>query len=328
MRVALVGSGYWGSNHARVLGELRKEGRISELIVCDTDPARAAEQAKRVGGIAETDPRRLVGRVDAVDLCTPTPTHFPLAKMFLEGGADVFVEKPLAGTSKESAELVALAGRKGRILQVGHIFRYHAGVNEIRRRIQAGLLGRVHYMVSNRQSFREPRVDMGVLQALAVHEVDLFPYLLGVGPERIYASLGSFHRPGIEEVAQLILDFPGGTKAYSFESWLSPLGARERKLTVVGSLQSVELDYLVPGQLRVSDSRLEEKAGKLVAVEDKPRMEAVPASEPLRVELEAFLDSHRTRGQPLADAACGHEAVRMIEAAFLSAREGRAVALP
>lgn len=332
MKLALLGTGYWGKNHARVLKDLRDAGTVTQLFICDVDEARARLYAKESGADFVTDPRKLVGHVDAVDICAPTPTHFPLASEFLTHGADVFVEKPLTMTSEEGEKLVALAAKMERILQVGHIFRYHAGVQAVRRLIETRELGDVRYMVSNRLSFRAPRPDMGVLHALGVHEVDIFPHLLGVDyPESIYASIGSYHLKGIEEVAQLILEFPDDVRGFSLESWLSPLAGKERKLTVVGSRRTAEVDYLKPQEMVLSESHIEVHgegaATRYDVVNEGGRVVPIQYREPLEVELEAFLDSVKTRKKPLADGECGLRAVRMIEAAFEAARTKRAVGL-
>jgi predicted dehydrogenase len=330
VKLGLLGTGYWGKNHARVLKQLREAGRVSQLTICDVDESRARQYAKESGADFVTDPTRLIGKVDAVDICTPTPSHYPLAADFLANGTDVFVEKPLTLTSEEGKRLVALAKEKSRVLQVGHIFRYHAGVQAVKRLIETRELGDVRYMVSNRLSFRAPRPDMGVLHALGVHEVDLFPFLLGVDyPESVYASIGSYHSKGIEEVAQLILEFPDDVRGFSLESWLSPLAGKDRKLVVVGSRMSAEVDYLKPQEMVISESHIDVRGEgaetRFDVVNEGGHTVPIQYREPLEVELEAFLDSIKTRKRPLADGECGLRAVRMIEAAFEAATTKRAV---
>lgn len=332
MHVGLVGVGAWGQNHARTWGRMLAAGEIDGLSICDVDRARAQALADEVGGTAVFEVRALLDdpTVDAVDLCTPTPTHHALASQAMEAGKDVLVEKPLAGTPKEANDLVAIAKARGRVLLCGHLFRYHPGIEAARAMIARHELGSIRYFLSSRQAFRAPRADMGVLEALGVHDVDLFCWLLGVDyPRSLHASIGAWNGPGVDEVAMLSMDFGGGAKAWAWQSWLSPGAAgKERKLTIVGERATVEIDYLRLDAVRVTPATIARKGDDLVADAGATREVRTAGHEPLMAELRDFVRCVRERAPPRADADAAARAVVMIEAALESARTQRPVTFP
>ncbi len=331
VKVALVGVGGWGRNHARVLRELAKAGEVDEAVFCDAREDRAKRAA--AGDHAWTTDLKEVlmdPTVDAVELATPTPTHHPLAMEALEAGKDVFVEKPLAETPAQARELAERATALDRVVQVGHIFRYHPCITKVRELLADGALGDVRALHTRRAAFREPRPDMGVLHALAVHEVDLYCHLLGVDyPEAILAVTTGFHRPGIEEEAHVHMDFGDGVQGHALESWMSPQEKKERTLTIVGELGAVEVDYLNPQEVVVHDAYIEEidtDGGRVLqATHEEARTVPLEYREPLKEEVRGFLHAVETGEEPLADVHAGARAVEMVQACIRSAREGRRV---
>ena len=323
MKLAVVGTGYWGKNHVRALKELMNDGRVEALSICDADETRAKEMASNFDLPYTTDYKKLIrSDVDGVVIATPSDIHFMLAKEFLEAGKDVLVEKPMTLSSGKAGELIRIAEKERRILMVGHIFRYHSAVNEIKKRIERGDFGKLYYIMSNRYSLRMPRKDMGVLFALAIHEVDLFCYLLSKEyPEGIMATMSNYIGR-TEEIAQITSYFDNNVKGYAFESWLSPNGKR-RELIVVGSKMSVSVDYLKPNEIKVFDITISSEGMSTEGSYPVP----IEYKEPLKEELENFIDCIKTRDKPVADMYAGKRAVEMIETAIKSAREGKKVEL-
>ena len=146
-------------------------------------------------------------------VATPAPTHYNLCREFIEAGKDVFVEKPITLVSEEARQLTELATKSGRILQVGHIFRYDPASQWLREAIQAGQFGRVQILRSNFSGFKRPRNDSGVMFADAIHFVDLFNFLLDQTPARVYAATQDFLGRGMEDASLLSLEYSnhGGT---------------------------------------------------------------------------------------------------------------------
>jgi len=318
MKLAVIGTGYWGKNHVRVLKELLEEDKLDKLFVCDIDPARAKEIATNYGVPYYTNYNELPS-LDGVIIATPSITHYEIAKKFLKEGKDVLVEKPMTLKSKEAEELIQIAEKNGNVLMVGHIFRYHPAVVELKNKIERGDFGRIYYMMSNRFSLRQPRKDMGVLFALGIHEVDVFCYLLNKEyPDAIFATIENYIGE-VEETAQIILYFEGGIKGYAFESWITPVYGKKRELIVVGSRLSAFVDYLKPNEIKFFDSMIE--SGR-VATEGS-YIVPLEYKEPLKEELKDFIECIKTRKKPIADMYVGKRAVEMIEKAMKSAKEGR-----
>lgn len=329
--VAIIGTGHWGKNHARVYGELQLEGVVDTVKICDLNQARVREVGSSLRLEGTTDYQQILGdpEIQAVSIATPSKTHYHIAKEFIEAGKDVLVEKPMTMDVDEAEELVRIASENARILMVGHVFRYHPAVRRLKRRIDEGQLGQIQNIVSNREAFGLPRRDMGVIYSLGIHELDIFCYLLGVDyPKNIIAVTSKVYSQNVEETAMLVADF-GDVKGYAFESWLVPTHGKRRDLAVVGSKMSARIDYLKPQELYLFDVRVISKGGVPARIEDKGnRVVSLPYAEPLKEELKHFISCVNSRQKPLSDGLVGLRAVAMAEAALVSAEAKRAIAMP
>mgnify|MGYP000445226605 CR=1 FL=1 len=327
MRYAVVGTGYWGSNHARVAAQLAEEGVIDEVVLCDVDESRVTELAESYGVRAETDYGRLPDLgVDAATISTPSTTHHEIATRLLEGGVDVLVEKPLALDSSTAWDIVSTANEADRTLAVGHIFRHHPALCDLKRRIDRGELGRVKYLASNRFSFRVPRTTTGVLYSLAVHDVDISTFLLGEEPERVYCSMDSVVRDGIDETATLVLEYDDATSVIN-ESWQVPVFGKRRDLVVVGSAKAAYLDYLEDTELELYESRVVERDGALGVRDEGTQVHEVDQIEPLRAEVEEFVTACRGETTVSAPGSVGAYTVELLELAERSNDRNETVAV-
>ncbi len=156
-RVALLGCGYWGKNLARNFHELDVLA-----LVCDPSEASRATATEIAPGVATSvdfNDAIKSSDIDAIAIATPAETHFDLAVAALRAGKDVFVEKPLALKSDDGSELQCVADEHGRILMVGHLLEYHPAVLRLRELIDAGELGNVNYIYSNRLNFGKVRTE-------------------------------------------------------------------------------------------------------------------------------------------------------------------------
>jgi predicted dehydrogenase len=328
--IAVIGTGNWGKNHVRVYKELMAEGVIDKLKICDADANRARQLGDDLKVKWVSDYRDVIKDADikAVSIATPSKTHYPIGKEFIEAGKDVLVEKPMTMDINEAKKLVKVAANHDRILMAGHIFRYHPAVCELKRMIDAGELGKIQNIIGNRLYFGLPRKDMGVIYALGIHELDMFCYLLGVDyPKSITATASKSYSQEIEETAFIAMDF-GHVRGFAFESWLVGTYSKMRDLVVVGSKGSARVDYLTPQELYVFDNRIIIENGLPVRAEDKGRRTiTIPYAEPLKEELKHFIACVISRKEPLSDGLVGLRAVVMAEAALRSARVGRKVKL-
>lgn len=321
MKIAVVGTGYWGKNHVRVLNEIFEEGKIDGVYICDRDEERAKIVASGYNIPYYVDYNSMPDDIEGVVIATPSDTHYEIAKKFLRDGVNVLVEKPMTLSSKEADELIKIAEKEDRILMVGHIFRYHPAVIEIKNKIERGDFGRIYYMMSNRFSLRYPRKDMGVLFALGIHEVDIFCYLLGEDyPKEIFATIDSYIGQ-TEETAQIIAYFKNDVRGYAFESWLTPVYGKRRELVVIGSELSAFVDYLKPNEITFFESTI---SPEMVTLEGSYTV-PIDYKEPLKEEINDFIECIKTGKKPVADMHIGKRAVEMIEKAIKSAEEGRKI---
>jgi len=333
IKVLLVGAGRWGSNHLRVARSLPVE-----LFVAD----RAADRLElaRKAGVAQArlsaDPAAFKAEVDAVVIATPAQSHFALCREFLEAGKDVFVEKPITLKSAEALQLMELAEARGRILQVGHIFRFDSATQWMRDAVAGGDFGAVRILRGCFSGFKRPRSDTGVMFADAIHFVDVFNFILERPPRRVLAVTEDFLGRGMEDEALIVMEYPPARGAQKPAPHVSArieagyhLPGKSREVAIAGDRMSAICDYNV-AQYKVRTFRnhhVPRPGGRFEAIEGEMHQLEFSPEEPLHTEWRAFLDSVQTRQAPLADAMAGFQAVRVIEAALESARTGRPVEL-
>ena len=256
--LSVVGYGYWGPNMARNVIESQDFELVS---VCERDEERTAECRRRHPGTrtnCDFDAIVADGRVDAVAIATPPATHYPLARRALEAGKHVLVEKPLATTASDAAELIALADSKGLVLMPGHTFLYSPPVNKIRRLIAEDVLGQIYFVTSSRMNLGKYQRD-GVVLDLAPHDLSILSYWLGDRPVEASAQGNSVFQDGVHETAFLTLTFAGGTTANIQISWLAP--RKVRQMVLVGSRRMVQYeDGSADESVRIYDRGLDYEA--------------------------------------------------------------------
>lgn len=319
MRVLQIGLGRWGRNHLRTWRSLGVE-----LCVADVREELLAELPEP----AAKDFRELLARVDAVDVVTPAPSHHAIVRTCLEAGKDVLVEKPLTLDSTEALELAELADERGAVLHVGHVFRFAPAARKIAEIVRAGRIGNVRYALAHFMGFKRPRSDGGVAVSDAIHFVDLVSWILGKPPTAVTAVLRDYFGREMDDLAILTLHY--GAELAHVEAGYFPPEAR-RDLHVMGTEGAITCDFLAEGTpVRVyGHAHREVGPGEWQAREGEAHAEPVESGLPLTAELEAFLESCRSRcpSPVAADGYAGAAAVAVIEAAERSARDGRTVAL-
>jgi predicted dehydrogenase len=278
-RLAVVGAGQFGRNHCRVI----QESERAELrAVVDIDEARAAEIARQSGAEPLTDARALAGKVDAAIVAVPTSVHEEIAVALMECGIDVLVEKPIAADLPAAGRLVEAAERLGRILQVGHVERFNPSVIELERRATLPLFFEIHRM----NVFSPRSLDVDVVLDLMIHDVDIVLALTGAEPQEIRAAGISILSEKVD-IANVRLQFPNGCVANLTASRVSTESVR--KLRLFQPHQYLTLDYTRRDLaiFSVGDNRQ-------IGFEQAP----VAKAEPLKLQLEAFLDCVETRKSP------------------------------
>ena len=309
--VAVIGVGFWGRNHARVYSELPK----AELVaVCDIDVKKAKEVAKKFGVKAYKDSRKLLKRedIDAVSICTWTTTHAKETTRAIKYGKHVLVEKPIASNVKEAKRLVKLAEEEKRIMMTGFIERFNPGVERVIRRLRANSIGELVSATSRRVSQWPERIgDVGVVKDYAIHDIDLMRYIFNEDPKAVFAKAGRLKHTRFEDYAQIMLTFSQGKTAFIETNWLTPY--RLRKLILTGNKGIMTLDYLT------QEITIETEKETFI-----PRFKW---EEPLKRELNHFVECIAKNKKPSVDGLDGLKALIICEAVLKSAVKGKSINL-
>jgi predicted dehydrogenase len=317
VRTAVIGLGYWGPNLVRNLAELESADLVA---VCDLDPERLALVGRRYPAVRRTtDVEDVITAddIDAVLVATPVSTHHPLGMAALRAGKHVFIEKPLATSTRDAAELATTAASLGLVLMPGHTFLYSPPVVAIHDLIVSGTLGDLLFISSSRVNLGLHQSDVSVVWDLAPHDFSILRYWLGETPAHVSATARACigERP---DVAFIDLEYETGPIAHVELSWLAP--SKLRRTTIVGSEKMVVYDDTSNEPVRIFDSgvhlrepetfgefRLTYRTGDIVS----PRIDA---DEPLSVELRDFCSAIQKSTSPRSSSGLGVEVVRMMEA--------------
>ncbi|HXM55160.1 MAG TPA: Gfo/Idh/MocA family oxidoreductase, partial [Candidatus Dormibacteraeota bacterium] len=305
VRVGVIGCGYWGPHLIRNLHDMAD----AELVaVSDRRPERLEYVATRYPGVQLfTDHRRLLaGDVDAVVVATPIHTHHAVSRDALLAGKHVLVEKPLATSVADAADLVRVARRGERVLMAGHTFVYNPAVRELRRLVREGGLGRIYYGDAARLNLGLFQRRANVLWDLAPHDVSILMHVLDERPVLVSARGTTCVCDGVHDVCYLELQFSSGASANVHVSWLDP--DKVRRLTLVGDRRMAVFDDVSStSKLRIYDSGVEQPA-----VDNYGEFEVayrhgeiviphIAWREPLRLECEHFVECVRSGRRPLSD---------------------------
>jgi predicted dehydrogenase len=315
VQVGVVGLGYWGPNLARNLDAL--PGATLRWC-CDADAAvreRFARQFRHTRFTADLDDLLGDPELDAIVLATPVPTHADLAVRVLDAGKHCFVEKPLAQSVADAERAVAAQQRSGRVLMVGHLLQYHPGINLLKQTADSGDLGDIRYIYGNRLNLGKLRADENALWSLGAHDVSVLLHLAQEEPYELSARGECYMRAGVEDVVFGFLRFPSGVAAHLHLSWLDP--HKERRFTVVGSKRMATFDDMdTERKITVYDKGFDEPAGgygEYITRSGDIWSPRVPNAEPLRLEVEHFLDCMRTGAEPISGGASGLAVVKVLE---------------
>lgn len=333
MRALVIGAGYWGPNIVRNLIEFSD---VEVVGVSDLDPERIRRLAGRHPRVsaARPAPDCFQDGYDAAFIVTPVETHYALGKRALEAGMHLFIEKPLAHTSAQARELIALAESKGLTLMAGHVFHYKPEVRTLVDLVKSGELGEIKYIDSVRVNLGLFRQDVNVLWDLAPHDLTIFEAVLGRMPTRV-SAVGAMHVPHPthhhETMVHLTLDYGNQLIGHVHVNWYSPL--KQRLLVIAGTKKMAVYDDINMAEpIRVYDR------GTYDPQHDTPAYPAlrmghthipyIRQGEPLQFQLREFFDAVRDKRPPATDGHAGLRVVRILEAAMTSlATDGRFVDL-
>jgi predicted dehydrogenase len=329
--IGVVGCGYWGSKHLRVLHEIPEVGNV---VAIDASEDRLREAQRAVPGV--TCVRSLdevIRDLDGVVVATPPRTHIELASIALEAGTAVLVEKPLATSVNDARTLVEMAEARHVPLMVGHTFEHNAAVWKLRELLESNELGRLYYVDSARLNLGLYQSDVNVIWDLAPHDISIFNYLLRSRPTWVQAWGSRHAHHFLEDVAYLRLFYEEASVTANIHvSWLDP--CKVRRVTLVGSSKmAVYNDLANEERVRVFDKGVVETTdGNLPAMPMSYRYGEIRSpyldfEEPLSVQDRHFVACVRDGTRPRTSGYEGLAVVEVLECAEISLHERRPVAL-
>lgn len=327
INVGIVGCGYWGPNLIRNLNNL---SGCKVKTICDTDLDRLSHMQKLYPGAEITEEFDAIiqdTEVNAVVIAVPVFLHYKFAKKSLEAGKHTFIEKPMASSSAECEELVAIAEKKNLTLMVGHTFVYCSAVRKIKEIMDSGELGELLYISSRRLNLGLYQKDINVAWDLAPHDISIILYLLGESPVAVNCQGKSHLGQNREDVTNMTIDLANGKFAMIQSSWLDPVKIRE--MVFVGTKKMLVYNDLEPIEtIKIYDKRVEKPPHYDTFAEFhysyhygdmySPRIES---TEPLKVECQHFLDCVETGEKSYSSGVEGLKVVQVLEASDNSLKE-------
>lgn len=331
LSLGVIGCGHWGPNHIRVFSQLR-DCRVAAI---------SEANERRLGEVCEMFPqvrgyrdhRELLAHpgLDAVVVVTPTRSHYAIVREALEAGQHVLCEKPLCTLAGEGLALVELARARGLTLMVGHIFLFNAGLLKVKELVAAGEVGAIRSLTAVRTNLGPVRSDVNAAWDLASHDIAIFNWLLDAEPTEVQAMGAAFIQPGVEDVVNISLKYPGGVLASIQCSWLDP--KKVRQVTLVGSKRMITWDDLalsnpvavyekcVETRLEVSDYG---EFLRLSMLDGDVRLPKVQTGEPLKAQDSEFLSAIREQRAPRSDGQFAVGVVRALQRIEEVLQAGRA----
>jgi UDP-N-acetylglucosamine 3-dehydrogenase len=310
-KLAIVGVGGWGKNHARVLHDFG-----SLVAICEIDPQRGKELADRYDARLYSSLDDMLNnekKLDACLVCTPTETHSGIAKRIMEKGMNVFVEKPLSFSSKECEEMMDVAERNKVILTSGYIERFNPAVQEVKRLIDCNKYGDLLMIEFHRENRRQLHIkDVGIIFDTSVHDIDTAMFLFNCRPQVVFALSGKkFHT--YEDFATIMLGFRGHKVAIIASNWITPKKVRK--------FSAVCTDGTIAGDFITQEITIDYEEATII-----PRRQQF--QEPLTLELQSLLDAIDGKiNKPVISAIEATNVTRVAEAALLSSNTGSPIYL-
>ena len=292
INIALIGCGFLGSRHLKTLHALRH--KLNIVAICDHHLEHATNLAKQYRVPAVGDYKELLGKIDAVSICTPTISHKDVAEFFLKNKVHTFVEKPITTTLEEADVLIDLAAKNDLKLQVGHVERFNAAFTAIAPLVKDPLFIECHRL----NLFPHRSLDIGVVLDLMIHDIDI---ILGL----VNSSLKDVQAVGVnvltdkEDIANARLTFANGCVANVTASRISP--EVTRKIRMFTKNAYISLDYAK------QEAKMYTKDERGIHQKNLP----IEKDEPLKRELEHFIDCVRDNKKPLVSGIEGREALRV-----------------
>ncbi len=332
LRAGVVGLGMMGRNHVRVWDEAVPGVELVAVADPDRGAVERATAGRRARGFEDVERMLAEEELDLVSIVAPTSLHLPVTLVAFRAGAHVLVEKPIAATRDEALEMMAAAETAGRMLTVGHIERFNPAIRELRRRLEAGELGRIFQVKATRLGPFPARIrDVGVVVDLAPHDLDVMRYLVDAEPIRLYAETERRIHTEHEDLFNGIIKFSNGVVGILDINWLTP--TKRRTLTVTGEGGMYLADYITQDLVWFANPEapltwVNPGAGAPITSVTEGEMTrfSIRRQEPLVVELTAFARAVRDGGPPPVAPRDAMIALLLARKMVESAETGRVIA--
>ena len=311
LNVAVIGLGNMGKHHVRNYSEIEN---VELVAVCDLQKNLTDEFSSKYNCNGYTELSAMLNNetIDAVSITVPTALHYPIAHEVISKKIHVLIEKPICDTIEKAEKLLNLADENNCIVMIGHIERFNPAVQKLKEIIDKGDLGKVTSLISRRVgAFPAQIKDANVIIDLAVHDIDIFSYILGKQPDNIYGNAGSALINGREDYAEIMLTY-GDQNGMMQVNWITPI--RIRKLSVTGTKGYAELNYMTQ-ELKLYESNYHEDHddfGDFIIKFGNPTEHQIPIEkkEPLAEELKHFITCIETNKKPLIHGKVGVQALK------------------
>ena len=310
LRAAVIGVGYLGRFHAQ---KYAQANGCKLLAVCDTREDARMALATELGTTAVSDYRELLGRVDAVSVVTPTAAHFEIAAAFIGAGAHVLVEKPIAETAQQARELISLAARAGRVLQVGHLERFNSAVLAAEPFLAAPWFVECHRLAP----YRERGTDVNVVLDLMIHDLDLVQSIVGSKVVSIDAVGAPVFSSAID-IANARIRFENGCVANATASRVSLKTERKLRIFEDDAYISLDLQQKILTLIRKRTPPTAEPGQLPVSIEEQ----SLEQGDALQAEIESFLECIRAGRAPVVSGEAGLAALEMAMRITAQVQEG------
>ena len=294
IKTAVIGVGSMGQNHARVYTELKE----AELVaVSDVNQDAVTAIAHKYSVPAYTDYQEMLEKEqpEAVSIAVPTALHEEVASAVMRAGAHVLIEKPIAATVEEGQRLIELAASLERKLMVGHIVRFNPAIQELKKKLHDGELGRIFQIICRRIGPFPARIrDVGVVVDLAPHDLDLMCFLTDEQPVRIFAEIEQRVHTDHEDLVLGLVRFENNITGSLEINWLTPTKVRE--VIVLGELGMFKVDDLTQDLYFYENATVQEELWQALRTikgvsEGRMVRYSLQRYEPLKAELQAFLQA-------------------------------------
>ena len=307
-RICVIGAGNWGKNHIKTL---RKLGALAGIVEIDQTHCKEIQMEYPDIEIFNDVGRALEYNFDGFTVATPAETHFRIGNQLLTASYPVLIEKPLALTSKDAETLVITAEMNGVTLMVGHLLLFHPAIQKIKELLNAGRIGNLQYIYSNRLNLGTVRTEENVFWSFAPHDIAIFQYLIDSDPIHISSKGAAYIQENLFDTTMTTLTYENNIHGHIYVSWLHSF--KEHRLVLVGDKGMIHFDDSAENKpLMVYDKGIDWEQGKPVKRDGPTGKVDYESGLPLTLELDYFLN-HLSKPPAIANGKSGLSVVRILE---------------